>query len=149
MNDPQEPIQWNEFFMGVADLAARRSKDPRTKVGACIVDERKRIVATGYNGMVTCADNDTLFPWAREGPPLETKYFYVVHAEANAILNAVTELKGSTLFVTRYPCHECTKLIAQTGIKTVLYRGEIVPEDDSTQAAQRIFEACDIDVYEF
>lgn len=147
MNDP--PIQWNEFFMGVADLASRRSKDPNTQVGACIVDERKRIVATGYNGFVTCEENDNKFPWAREGPPLETKYPYVVHSEANAILNAVTDLRGSTLFVTKHPCNECSKLIAQAGIRTVLYRGEIVPDDESTQAAQRIFEACDIDVYEF
>ena len=78
-------ITWDEYFMGVAMLAARRSKDPNTQVGACIVSPENIIISTGYNGLPNgCSDDE--YPWAREGP--ETKYPFVVHAELNAILNS-------------------------------------------------------------
>ena len=80
-------ISWDEYFMGVALLAARRSKDPNTQVGACIVSPDNIILSTGYNGL-PCSCSDDVFPWEREGA--ETKYPYVVHAELNAILNAYT-----------------------------------------------------------
>ena len=81
-------ISWDEYFMGVALLAAMRSKDPNTQVGACIVDGNNRILSTGYNGFPHgCSDDE--FPWDREGEDQNcTKYPFVVHAELNAILNA-------------------------------------------------------------
>ena len=79
-------ISWDEYFMGVATLSGMRSKDPNTQVGACIVSEEHKILSMGYNGFPTgCSDDD--FPWAREGEPLENKYFYTTHSELNAILN--------------------------------------------------------------
>ena len=81
----EDYINWDEYFMGVAMLAARRSKDPSTQVGACIVSQDNIIISTGYNGMPKgCSDDE--FPWNREGE--DTKYPYVVHAELNAILNS-------------------------------------------------------------
>ena len=81
----EDYISWDEYFMGVALLAAKRSKDPNTQVGACIVNKNKRILSTGYNGFpYGCSDDQ--FPWGREGE--DNKYKYVVHAELNAILNA-------------------------------------------------------------
>ena len=93
-------ISWADYFMGVAKLSAKRSKDPNTQVGCCIVNEDKRIVAVGYNGLPqNCNDSD--FPWdKREGSLHNTKYAYVVHAELNAILNATTNLKGCTSYTT-------------------------------------------------
>ena len=85
-------ISWDEYFMGVAKLSARRSKDPNTQVGACIINEDKRIIGIGYNGLPWGCDDDE-FPWGNQGNLIETKYPYVVHAEANAILNATTSLK--------------------------------------------------------
>ena len=80
-------ISWDAYFMGVALLSSKRSKDPNTKVGACIVNSEHRIVGIGYNGFpVGCSDDE--FPWGRDGDFLDTKYPYVVHAEPNAILNA-------------------------------------------------------------
>ena len=71
--------------MGIAMLAAKRSKDPNTQVGACIVSPDNIIISTGYNGMPKgCSDDE--YPWDREGSA--TKYPYVVHAELNAVLNA-------------------------------------------------------------
>ena len=78
-------ISWDEYFMGIAMLAAKRSKDPNTQVGACIVSQDNIIISTGYNGMPKgCSDDE--YPWERDGE--QTKYPYVVHAELNAVLNA-------------------------------------------------------------
>ena len=113
-------ISWDEYFMGVAHLSSFRSKDPNTKVGACIVNKNKRIVGIGYNGFpVGCSDDE--FPWGRDGDLLDTKYPYVVHAEPNAILNSTSNLEGSTIYVTLFPCNECMKLIIQSGISEIVY----------------------------
>lgn len=128
----EDYISWGEFFMGIAELAAKRSKDPSTQVGCCIVNDNK-IIGVGYNGMPNgIPDDDPLmFPWKREGDFLETKYPYVVHAELNAILNTFDpgQLKGAQLYCTLPPCNECTKAIIQAGIKTVIYDGEWRDED--------------------
>ena len=115
-------ISWDEYFMGIAMLAAKRSKDPNTQVGACIVSPDNIIISTGYNGMPKgCSDDE--FPWARSaGSEDETKYPYVVHAELNAILNANgRDLRGSRIYVALFPCNECAKSIIQSGIKEVVY----------------------------
>ena len=112
-------ISWNEYFMGVAILAAKRSKDPNTQVGACIVDKNNIILSTGYNGLpYGCSDDE--YTWERTGE--DTKYKYVVHAELNAILNAQgKDLKNARIFVDLFPCNECAKAIIQCGIKEVIY----------------------------
>lgn len=117
-------ITWDEYFMGVAKLSALRSKDPNTQVGCCIVNEKKRIVAVGYNGLpYGCQDQD--YPWKqKEGILSDTKYAYVVHAELNAILNASTPLDGCTLYVSLFPCNECVKAIIQSGIKSIVYEDD-------------------------
>lgn len=115
-------ISWDEYFMGVAMLAACRSKDPNTQVGACIVSPDNIIISTGYNGMPKgCSDDD--FPWERDAEnEVQTKYPYVVHAELNAILNANgRDLTGSRIYVALFPCNECAKAIIQSGIKEVVY----------------------------
>lgn len=86
-------ISWDEYFMGIAILSSKRSKDPSTKVGACIVSSDKKVLSLGYNGMPVGVD-DNLIPWGREGEELETKYPYVCHAELNAILNLIIILRG-------------------------------------------------------
>lgn len=123
-NEKSSHISWDEFFMGVAKLAAKRSKDPSTQVGACIVKD-KHIISTGYNGMPYCEsiDNDEAYPWAREGEDQsKTKYFYVVHAEENAILSSPVSVRGATLYCTLFPCNECAKAIIQSGIKELVYK---------------------------
>lgn len=114
-------ISWDEYFMGIALLSAKRSKDPSTQVGACIVNQDNKIVGTGYNGTPRGISDDD-FSWEREGEYLETKYPYVCHAELNAILNSTRgNLKGCTIYVGMFPCNECAKAIIQSGIKTVIY----------------------------
>ena len=136
-------ISWDTYFMGVALLSSYRSKDPSTKVGACIVNEQKRIIGIGYNGF-PYGCNDDEFPWEREGDYLDCKYPYVVHAEPNAILNSTTSLQGATLYVTLFPCNECAKLIIQSGIKEIVYMGDKYDGTPSDVASKKMLKAAGI-----
>lgn len=136
----QDYISWDQYFMGVAKLSALRSKDPSTQVGACIINSDRRIVGIGYNGLPKgCEDSD--FPWGSQGEFTETKYPYVVHAEANAILNATQNLKGSSIYVTLFPCNECTKLIIQSGIREIVYESNKYENSKEHQAAIKMLKA--------
>jgi len=136
-------ISWDEYFMGIALLSAKRSKDPNTQVGACIVDLDNKIVGIGYNGFpIGCSDDN--LPWAREGAANETKYPYVVHAEANAILNSTKDIHGARIYVDLFPCNECAKLIIQSGIKEVVYLSDKYKESDTVKASRRMFQMAGI-----
>ena len=135
-------ISWDEYFMGIAMLAARRSKDPSTQVGACIVSQDNIIISTGYNGMPKgCSDDE--FPWDRTGEnEAATKYPYVVHAELNAILNASgRDLRGSRIYVALFPCNECAKAIIQSGIQEVLYLSDKYADTMMNLVSKRMLEA--------
>lgn len=136
-------ISWDQYFMGVSKLSALRSKDPSTKVGACIVSADNRIVGVGYNGMPYGTD-DTTAPWGRTGGFLETKYAFVVHAELNAILNSTKELKGCRLYVSLFPCHECAKAIIQSGIKEIIYEDDKYNGTESDIASKRMLDAAGV-----
>ena len=127
-------ISWDEYFMGIALLSAQRSKDPNTQVGACAVDKNNRIISVGYNGMpFGCDDNE--FPWGREGDFLDVKYPFVIHAEANVILNS-NNLENSMLYTTLFPCNECAKLIIQSGIKHIIYLEDKYYDIPSSKASR-------------
>ena len=148
MSKRENYISWDEYFMGVAILSSKRSKDPSTQVGACIVNSDKKIVGIGYNGFPNGVDDD-VFPWTNKGEYVETKYPYVVHAEPNAILNATSSLKGCTLYVTLFPCCECAKLVIQSGIKKIVYISDKHAGDDSTIASKRLFDAAGVKTRQF
>lgn len=136
MKKRQDYISWDEYFMGVALLSARRSKDPSTQVGACIVSEKNKIVGAGYNGLpMGCADDE--FPWEKKGDFLQTKYPYVCHAELNAILNNIgMDLRGCRIYTALFPCNECTKAIIQSGITEVVYLSDKYEGEDSFKASK-------------
>lgn len=140
-------ISWDEYFMGVALLAAMRSKDPNTQVGSCIVSSSHKILSIGYNGMpIGCSDDD--FPWERDGNPLQTKYPYVTHSELNAILNyRGGSLEGATIYVSLFPCNECAKAIIQSGIRKVIYQCDKYADSDSSIASRKLFDAAGV-IYE-
>ena len=138
-------INWDEYFMGIAMLAARRSKDPNTQVGACIVSDDNIIISTGYNGMPKgCSDDE--FPWDRKGEnEAATKYPYVVHAELNAILNASgRDLRGSRIYVALFPCNECAKAIIQCGIKEVMYLSDKYRDTMMNLVSKRMLDAAGV-----
>ncbi len=137
-------INWDEYFMGIAILSAQRSKDPSTQVGACIVSSENKILSVGYNGMPRNCDDD-IYPWDREGDELNTKYMFVCHAELNAILNySGSNLKGSKVYVTLFPCNECAKALIQSGVSEVIYYSDKYSDSFSTLAAKRMFESAGI-----
>lgn len=136
-------LNWDQYFMGIAYLSAKRSKDPNTQVGACIVNHDNRIVGIGYNGFPSGCD-DACFPWNREGNLVNSKYAYVVHAELNAILNSNTNLKNCIIYVTLFPCHECSKAIIQSGIKEIVYIEDKYNNSESDIAAKKMLEAAGV-----
>lgn len=135
-------ISWDEYFMGVAMLAACRSKDPNTQVGACIVSQDNVIISTGYNGLPNgCSDDE--YPWEREGA--ETKYPFVVHAELNAILNSGgRKLQGAKLYVALFPCNECAKAIIQSGIREIYYLSDKYADTPSTRNSKRMLDSAGV-----
>ena len=129
-------ISWDIYFMGISLLAAKRSKDPHTQVGACIVSRDNIIISTGYNGF-PCGCSDDEYSWERTGE--DTKYPYVVHAELNAILNSHgRNLRGAVIYVSLFPCNECAKAIIQSGISEVVYLCDKYSDSPATVASKRM-----------
>ncbi len=132
-------ISWDDYFMGIALLSAKRSKDPKTQVGACIVSGDNKIIGIGYNGFPIGIDDDA-FSWSRQGEALDTKYPYVCHAELNAILNSNVDLKNTTIYSTLFPCNECSKAIIQSGIKVICYIDDRNFKDDCEIASKKMLD---------
>lgn len=145
----QDCLSWDQYFMGIAQLSALRSKDPNTQVGCCIVSNKNKVLSIGYNGMPTGLDESCL-PWSRNGDFLNSKYAYVCHAELNAILNNPGyDLSGSILYTTLFPCNECAKAIIQSGIIKVVYLDNKYPDSLSTKAANNLFDLAHIPVVKY
>jgi dCMP deaminase len=137
-------LSWDEYFMGISIFTSLRSKDPSSKVGAVIVNTKNHIVGTGYNGFIA-GINESHLNWGREGNWLDTKYPYVVHAEANAILNSTTNnLENCRIYTTLFPCNECAKQIAQKGITEVIYLSDKYKNQDFHVASINIFKSVNI-----
>lgn len=137
-------ISWDEYFMGVALLSARRSKDPNTQVGACIVNAKNKIVGAGYNGLPMGCDDD-VFPWAKQGDFLETKYPYVCHAELNAILNNIgMDLQGCKIYTALFPCNECAKAIIQSGITEVIFLSDKYDGSETSRASKKMLDSAGV-----
>ena len=135
-------IDWDSYFMGIALLSSMRSKDPNTQVGACIVNEDKRIVGVGYNGLPKgCEDT--------EGEFLDTKYPYVCHAELNAILNSIKSLKDCVIYVALFPCNECSKAIIQSGIKEIVYLSDKYDGTDANRASKKMLDSAGVKYRKF
>lgn len=112
-------VSWDRYFMNLAVQAATRSTCPRKSVGAVIVRD-KAVLATGYNGSIRGLPHCT-----EVGCMLENDHCVrTVHAEANAILQAArhgVRIEGADIYVTASPCWDCFKLIANAGIRRILY----------------------------
>ena len=110
-------LSWDEYFMSIAFLSSLRSKDPNTQVGACIVNQKNKIVGIGYNGFPTGC------------------------SEVNAILNSISGmLNGCSMYVRLFPCNECAKIIIQSGIKKIIYLSDKYAETDQVKAAKKMFD---------
>lgn len=126
----QKRPSWDEYFFKIVDDISERSHDEDTHYGCVIVDERNRVVGTGYNGFPAGID-DTSLPANRvKKLTIEidqfheevTKYDVIIHAEINAIVSARKDLDGCKLYITAFPCLNCSKAIIAAGIKEVVYK---------------------------
>lgn len=110
-------MNWDEYFLGIAEAVALKSKDPSSKMGCVIVDQNKRVVSLGYNGMVQGSDESKM---TLEERPM--KYHFAIHSEMNAIIFAHQDLTGCTLYNRVATCDNCLKYCLQAGIKRFVYR---------------------------
>jgi dCMP deaminase len=119
LEEDTRELKWDNRFMELAKTISGWSKDPSSKIGAVAVNDERRILATGYNG----------FPKGIEDSQerlndREQKYPLIVHAETNALMNALyagVSLKNATMYVHGLPvCPDCTKLIIQAGIRRIV-----------------------------
>lgn len=136
-------LSWDDTFILMSNLIAKRSKDPSTQTGSCIVNDDNVVVGLGYNGFPRGCHDDKL-PWCREGDTLDVKYTYVVHAEANAIMNANVSVRGCRLYCHLFPCNECAKAIIQSGIKEVIYESDKYKEVDIFKASRKMLKMAGI-----
>lgn len=139
-------ISWDECFISIAKIIAKRSKDPSTKCGAVIVSKNNIILGAGYNGFPRGVDNKKL-PWNNSNKIIsKTKYAYVVHAEVNAIFNSINNLNESKIYCTLFPCNECVKAIIQVGIKEVIYESDKYHSNDIWKASRRMLKLAKIKI---
>lgn len=148
----EEYLTWDEYFMGQSLEVSLRCKDPSTQVGACIVSSDNKQVGIGYNGLTNGMDDDKFYwdsPGEETGDIYTTKNPWVAHAEANAILNSHgTDLRGTTIYVTLFPCNECAKLIIQSGIKKVVYL-RMYDKDDLVKITKEMFDLAGVEYVPF
>ncbi len=116
----EENLSWDQYFINIAEQVAKKSKDPSTKVGCVIADNKNRPVSFGYNGFVGGCDETKM---SNERP---IKYYLVIHAEMNAILFANRNLENCAIYVLYAPCENCLKHIIQAGIKKIIYKNPVV-----------------------
>ena len=109
--------EWDDYFLKIAETVALKSKDPSSKMGCAIVDQDKRVVSLGYNGMIQGADESKMTLSER---PM--KYYFVIHSEMNALLYAKRDLTGCTVYNRVATCENCLKHCLQAGIKRFVYR---------------------------
>jgi dCMP deaminase len=132
---------WDEYFLSICESVSCRSHDEETQVGVVIVDESRRILATGYNGFPP-GSNDFHLPATRP-----EKYAYMVHAELNAIASSRQDLRGSCLYVSLSPCKECAKAIITAGVKRVVFRKKYNNEDFNF--VKNLLSSCGVEFLEF
>ena len=110
------PDKWIRHWLKLALVTSELSKDPSTKVGACVVTPDNRQCSLGYNGFAEGIE-DTEERWNTRSIKIEL----VIHAEENAIINSPFDTKGCILYCTHQCCHKCMARIVRAGIKKVYY----------------------------
>ena len=126
----QKQHDWDEYFMNIAEAVAEKSKDPSSKMGCVIVDQNKRVVSLGYNGLVQGADESKMTLSER---PM--KYYFAIHSEMNALIFAHQDLSGCTIYNRVATCENCLKYCLQAGIKRFVYK-ELRVHSHSTDPAK-------------
>lgn len=140
-SDVEGYTDWNSYFMAMARLVAKKSKDPSVQVGVVIVGPDNEVRTSGYNGFPRGVDESDPARWER---PI--KYDFVEHAERNAVYNAArmgTPLKGCVAYMESPPCKDCGRALIQAGIKEIVVttNNPFVNRDDWSDSIKF---ACDL-----
>ena len=114
--DKESRLSWNEYFIATAFLIASRSPDQRLKVG-CVLVKNNHIISVGYNGFLPKIEHKSYIENGHEQA--------TVHAEQNSISDCAkrgVETNGAIAYITHYPCINCFKILASSGISKIYYR---------------------------
>lgn len=123
-NLTKERLSWEEYFMSTAVLLASRSSCNRLHVG-CVLVKNNRIISAGYNGFLPGAPHESII--------VNNHEIATVHAEQNAITdcaNRGVSVKDATAYITHYPCINCAKILAASGIKEIIYLNDYKNDDN-------------------
>lgn len=138
-------VSWTEYFMEIAAVVARKSKDPNTQVGCVLVGPDNETLATGYNGLPPGVSD---LPERMERP---AKYLWTAHAEENAVARAArvgARLKGATAYVTHAPCARCARSLIAAGVaEVVIGDGTTAMPEEEFQVAGTMFREAGITVH--
>lgn len=143
-------MTWPEYYLAIAESVKLKSKDIRTQIGAVIVGSDKQIVSTGYNSFPRNIVDDNQDRQVRP-----EKYFWMEHAERNAIYNAAlngVSTKGTSIYLTcGIPCSDCARGIINAGIKKVYCKEEDTTKnrehwDEHAKRSMEMFTEADVDV---
>lgn len=131
-------LEFHEYYLQMLDLLAKRGTCRRRQVGAIVIDARKRILSTGYNGVPSGLQHciDVACPGAGDVPGDSRKCF-AIHAEINALMQCSRLDLAHTLYSTCTPCFDCAKAISTTPIQHVIFR-----EMYADERGARLLEAC-------
>lgn len=143
-DQPAARPSWDRYFLDIAEQVSRRSPDPNTKHGCVLVDDDRRVIATGYNGPVAGVPNE-IVPLTRP-----QKYTWFLHAEDNAIAFARCDLRRATAYVTGPPCAACFRRLLQVGIRRIVHAGRqsACISDDEREACDQMAKALHVEVVE-
>lgn len=143
-------MNWDEYFMTMADLVASKSKDRSSKIGCVIVGPNHEVRSTGYNGMCRGVNDDI-----DERHDRPEKLFWFEHAERNALYNAARNgirTEGCTAYIAgkHPPCADCTRGLIQSGISRVIIRSTVLDDNtmwvDSFKRSKVMFEESDVEL---
>jgi dCMP deaminase len=111
-------LSWDDYFMETAELASVRSPCERLQVG-CVIVKDNRLISMGYNGFLAGTEHRSI---VRDGHEQAT-----IHAEMNAVTDAAkrgVSIDGSVAYITHYPCINCYKALASSGVQKIYYRND-------------------------
>lgn len=144
-------MNWQEYFLNIAEAVKLKSKDQRTQIGAVIVGKDNEIVSTGFNSFPRGINDDV-----EERQQRPEKYYWFEHAERNALYNAArigVSTKGTTMYLTcGIPCTDCAKGIISSGVRTIYCKTEDTTKnrehwDEHAKRSLVMFEEAGVEIF--
>ena len=144
-------MNWNDYFLTIAESVKLKSKDRRTQIGAVIVGEDKEIVSTGFNSFPRGIDDNV-----EERQVRPEKYFWFEHAERNALYNAArigVSTKNTTMYLTcGIPCADCARGIISSGVRAIYCKQEDTTKnrehwDEHAERSIQMFQEAGVDIF--